>query len=230
MIQAMQTVSDWLPQLLKGVPVTLSLWIISITIGFFLGLGLAWARIYGGRISYWLSTVYVEVFRGTPMLVQMFFIYLGLPNIGIVFDSFTCAVIAITLNTAAYQSEYFRGSIQSVATGQMMAARSSGMSEWQAIRYVVLPQALRRVIPQWSNEAIIELKFTSIAYTIGVVEITARAAEIGYKSLQFFEVFLLAGAIYLVLTSAVASSLDWVERKLHVPGVTVLARRSAAFR
>lgn len=226
MTEFAQFALTWLPELLKGVPITLALWIISITIGFFIGLGLAWARVYGGRFWYWVSTVYVEVFRGTPMLVQMFFIYLGLPQFGIVFDGFTCAVIAITLNTAAYQAEYFRGSIQSVAQGQMVAARAGGMSQWQAIRHVVLPQALRRVIPQWSNEAIIELKFTSIAYTIGVVEITALAAEVGYKTLHFFEIFLLAGLIYLVLTSLVASGLDWVERKVHVPGVTVL-RQSA---
>lgn len=214
---------DWFPELLAGIPITLSLWLISLTLGFFLGLMIAWARVYGGRIAYALATSYVELFRGTPMLVQMFFIYLGLPHMGIVFNAFTSAVIAITLNTAAYQAEYFRGSILSVSQGQMMAARACGMSQWQAVRHVVLPQALRRVIPQWSNEAIIELKFTSIAYTIGVVEITAIANEIGYKTLHFFEIFLLAGLIYLVMTSLVASGLDWVERKFHVPGVSVLS-------
>jgi polar amino acid transport system permease protein len=154
------------------------------------------------------------------MLVQMFFIYLGLPEIGIVFDSFTCAIIAIALNSAAYQAEYFRGSMQSIPHGQMVAARACGMSQWQAVLHIVLPQALRRVVPQWSNEAILELKFTSIAYTIGVVEITARASKIGYETLQFFDIFILAAIIYLVLTSFVASLLDWVERRLHIPGVT----------
>src|SRR3546814_579717 len=197
----------WLPELLKGVPITLVLWAVSITLAFFLGLALAWARIYGSRFWYSVSTVYVEVFRGTPMLIQMFFIYLGLPEIGIVFDSFTCAIIAIALNSAAYQAEYFRGSMQSIPHGQMVAARACGMSQWQAILNIVLPQALRRVVPQWSNEAILELKFTSIAYTIGVVEITALASKIGYETLQFFYVFLLAAVIYLVLTSCVASFL-----------------------
>ncbi|KXS37785.1 amino acid ABC transporter permease [Modicisalibacter tunisiensis] len=211
---------EQLPELLKGVPITLSLWIIAIVLGFFIGLALAWARVYGNRFWYALSTAYVELFRGTPMLVQMFFIYLGLPQIGIVFDAFTSAVIAITLNSAAYQAEYFRGSVLSVPRGQMVAARACGMSQWQAIRYIVLPQALRRVLPQWSNEAIIELKFTSIAYTIGVVEITARASDIGSRTLEFFQIFLLAGFIYLALTSSVASFLNWVERRYYVPGVT----------
>lgn len=213
----------WLPELLKGVPITLLLWIVSLTLAFFLGLALAWARIYGNRFWYAVSTGYVEIFRGTPMLVQMFFIYLGLPEIGIVFDSLTCAIIAIALNSAAYQAEYFRGSMQSIPHGQMTAARACGMSQWQAILHVVLPQALRRVVPQWSNEAIIELKFTSIAYTIGVVEITALASKIGYETLQFFYVFLLAAVIYLVLTSCVASFLDWLERRLHIPGVSNMA-------
>ncbi|GEN25149.1 glutamine ABC transporter permease [Halomonas cupida] len=211
---------EWLPALLKGVPLTLALWVIAITLGCLLGLILCWARVYGNRLCYWISTVYIELFRGTPMLVQMFFIYLGLPHVGIVFDAFTAAVIAITLNSAAYQAEYFRGSVLSVPRGQMVAARACGMSKWQAIRHIMLPQALRRVIPQWSNEAIIELKFTSIAYTIGVVEITAIAQDIGSRTLDFFQVFLWAGLIYLVLTSTVASLLSWVERRTHVPGVT----------
>lgn len=210
----------WFPELLKGVPITLSLWIIAIVLGFFLGLGLTWARVYGNRFWYAFSTAYIELFRGTPMLVQMFFIYLGLPQVGIVFDAFTSAVIAITLNSAAYQAEYFRGSVLSIPQGQLVAARACGMSQWQAIRYIVLPQALRRVLPQWSNEAIIELKFTSIAYTIGVTEITARASDIGSRTLEFFQVFLLAGVIYLVLTSSVASLLSWLEKKYYVPGVT----------
>lgn len=220
MIEFLQFSAEQLPELLKGVPITLSLWIIAIVLGFFLGLALAWARVYGNRFWYGLSTAYIELFRGTPMLVQMFFIYLGLPQLGIVFDAFTSAVIAITLNSAAYQAEYFRGSVLSVPQGQLIAARACGMSQWQAIRHIVLPQALRRVLPQWSNEAIIELKFTSIAYTIGVVEITARASDIGSRTLEFFQIFLLAGVIYLVLTSSVASFLNWVERRYYVPGVT----------
>lgn len=211
---------EWLPKLIEGVPVALSLWIIAITLGFFLGLMLCWARVYGNRFFYWISTCYVELFRGTPMLVQMFFIYLGLPHVGIVFDAFTAAVIAITLNSAAYQAEYFRGSVLSVPKEQLVAARACGMTQWQAIRHILLPQALRRVIPQWSNEAIIELKFTSIAYTIGVVEITSIASDIGSRTLNYFHVFLWAGLIYLVLTSVVASILGWVERKTYVPGVT----------
>jgi len=209
-----------LPFLLAGVWITLALWALAMTIGFGFGLVLAWARIYGGRITYALSTTYVEVFRGTPMLVQMFVIYLGLPEVGIVFDAFTAAVIAIGLNTAAYQAEYFRGSIQSIPAGQMTAARAMGMSRLQSLRYIILPQALRRVIPQWSNEAILELKFTSIAYTIGVMELTARAEKIGFQTFRFLDIFIVVALIYLVLTGTVAQLLDFVEKRTRVPGLS----------
>lgn len=220
MIEFIRFGVEWLPDLIRGVPVALSLWIIAIILGFFLGLIICWARVYGNRLFYWISTSYVELFRGTPILVQMFFIYLGLPHVGIVFDAFTAAVISITLNSAAYQAEYFRGSVLSVPKEQIVAARSCGMSQWQAILHIMLPQALRRVIPQWSNEAIIELKFTSIAYTIGVVEITAIASDIGSKTLNYFYIFLWAAIVYLVLTSSVAIILGWLEKKTYVPGVT----------
>lgn len=213
---------EHLPFILEGLPVTLGLWIIAITFGFFFGLALAWCRIYGNKPLYYLATTYIEIFRGTPMLVQMFFIYLGLPEVGIVLDPFPCAVIAIGLNTSAYQAEYFRAALLSVPQGQMQAARAMGMGRTQALVNIILPQALRRVLPQWSNEAILELKFTSIAFAIGVTEITARAEQVGYRTFEFFDVFLLVALIYLVLTGVVAEFLQWVERRLHVPGVTTV--------
>jgi polar amino acid transport system permease protein len=210
---------EHLPYVLQGVPTTLGLWVSAMTIGAILGLVLAWARIYGNRPIYLIATIYVEIFRGTPMLVQMLFIYLGLPEIGIVFDPLTAAIIAIGLNTAAYQAEYLRGAVRSVPTGQMTAARALGMGRFQGFANIILPQALRRVIPQWSNEAILELKYTSIAYAIGVTEITARAEKIGYETFQFFEVFLLIAAIYVVMTSVVAQLLLLLEKKVSVPGL-----------
>lgn len=210
---------EHLPYILEGLPITIGLWVLAMSIGAVLGLVLAWARLYGNRLVYGAATVYVEIFRGTPMLVQMFFIYLGLPEIGIVFGPFTAAVIAIGLNTAAYQAEYFRGAIRSIPTGQMAAAQAMGMSSLQGLRWIVLPQALRRVIPQWSNEAILELKYTSIAYAIGVSEITARAEKIGYETFNFFEIFLLLAIIYVILTGTVAQVLYYIEKRVAVPGL-----------
>ena len=213
--------AEHLPFILEGVPITLALWAIALGFGFFFGLVLAWCRTYGGRAVHGAATVYIEIFRGTPMLVQMLFIYLGLPEIGIVFDPFMAAAVAIGLNTSAYQAEYFRAAIRSIPSGQMTAARAMGMSEFGGLLHIVLPQALRRVIPQWSNEAILELKFTSIAFAIGVSEITARGETIGFQSFRFFEVFLLVALIYLVLTATVAQILQYVEHRVHVPGLTL---------
>lgn len=208
-----------LPAILAVLPVTLLMWALAMLIGAGLGLVLATARLYGGKVSYGLATTYVEIFRGTPMLVQMFFIYLGLPEVGIVLDPLPAAVIAIGLNSAAYQAEYFRGAVRSIPQGQMAAARAIGMTRMGALRNVLLPQALRRVIPQWSNEAILELKYTSIAYAIGVSEMTAVAEQIGYKSFKFFEAFLLVGIVYVILTGILAQVLHIVEQRTSIPGV-----------
>lgn len=210
----------WMPFLLEGVGVTVGLWAVAMVLGFCLALLLVWARVYASKPLYLLATLYIEIFRGTPMLVQLFFIYLGLPEIGIVLDPFTAAAVAIGLNSAAYQAEYFRGAIQSLPSGQMVAARAMGMSRFQALRDIILPQAGRRVIPQWSNEAIVELKYTSIAYAIGLTELTSRAEQVGYQTFQFLEAFTLVAVIYLVLTGIVAQTLDLVEKRTRIPGLT----------
>lgn len=208
-----------LPTILAALPITLSLWVLAMVLGAAFGLALAAGRLYGNRPVYYAATTYVEIFRGTPMLVQMFFIYLGLPEIGIVLDPFTAAVTAIGLNSAAYQAEYFRGAVRSIPRGQMAAARAMGMTGFEAVRHIILPQAMRRVIPQWSNEAIVELKYTSIAYAIGVTEITARAEQIGYTTFQFFEVFLLLAIVYIILTGIVAQVLHVLEQRTSIPGL-----------
>lgn len=211
---------EWFPYLLKGVWTTMSLWVLAMVLGFVLALVLVWGRMYAPTPVYWAATAYVEIFRGTPMLVQLLFIYLGLPDLGIVLDPFSAAVIAIGFNSAAYQAEYFRGAIQSLPSGQMVAARSMGLSRFQALRFIVFPQAGRRVVPQWSNEAIVELKYTSIAYAIGLTELTARAEKVGYETFQFLEAFTLVALIYLVLTGVVAQVLDFVEKRTRIPGLT----------
>lgn len=202
-----------LPELLHGTEFTLVIWVISVSFGFFFGLLLAVMRVYGNRLWYALSTGYIELIRGTPMLVQMFIVYLGLPEVGIVFSPVTAAVVAIGLNTAAYQAEYFRGGIRSIRSGQMTAARAIGMSRRQGILYIILPQALRIALPQWSNEVILELKYTSIAFAISVPELMGQAKVIGADTFRYFQIFLVAAAIYLVLVSIVTRVLSMVEKR-----------------
>lgn len=207
-----------LPLLLKGTGVTLQIWGWCMVGGTILGLLLALGRVYGNRAIYAFSTGYIELFRGTPMLVQMLFIYFGLPEIGVMLTPVIAASVALGMNTAAYQAEYFRGAIQSTKAGQMTAARSLGMSKAQAICYIILPQALRIVIPQWSNESILLLKYSSIAFAIGVPELMARAQMIGYSTFRFFDAFLIAAFIYLVLTTVLAQLLDMLAEKVRIPG------------
>jgi len=129
---------EYILRLLDGLRVTLLLLLFGVALGFVLGILLAIARVYGGKIFSSLAFIYTELFRGTPLLVQLFIIYYGLPSLGIDLSRFESTVLALGLNSAAYQSEYFRGAIESIPRGQMLAARSIGMSKIKAIRYVML--------------------------------------------------------------------------------------------
>lgn len=206
----------YLPTLVEGMIVTLEMWAWCLLGGTILGLLLALGRVYGNKPIYILSTAYIELFRGTPMLVQLLFVYFGLPEIGILLMPVVAASVALGMNTAAYQAEYFRGAIQSIEAGQVAAARSLGMTQTQAICNIVLPQALRKVIPQWSNEPILLLKYSSIAFVIGVPELMARAQMIGYSTYRFFDAFLLAAIIYLILTTILAQCLHMLEKRVSV--------------
>lgn len=202
-----------LPALIEGTKYTLLIWIVGVSGGFVFGWLLALGRTYGNRILRPLATCYIEVFRGTPMLAQMFIIYLGLPHVGIVLTPLSAAIWAVGLNTSAYQAEYFRGGIGAVRSGQMTAARSVGLTRLQAIMHVVLPQAMRIALPQWTNEVILELKYTSIAFTIGVAELMGQAKLIGSTTFTYFQIFLLAAIIYVILVTIVTLVFDVLERR-----------------
>ncbi len=159
-----------LPPLLEGTLVTLQLIVLSIPLGFILGILIAVGRVYGNKIISFFCTIYVLFFRGTPLLVQLFILYYGLPSVGIFFSPFVAAVLGFILCSSAYHSEYIRGAIQSIKSGQMMAAEALGMSRNQAILYVILPQALRRAIPGCSNEIIYLVKYSSLAFMVTCVE------------------------------------------------------------
>ncbi len=210
---------DIAPRLLQGTATTFQLTILAIGLGLVGGILLALGRVYGNKPIYWVSTAYVQFVRGTPVLVQLFLIYYGLPVFEIRLDSLTAAIIGLGLNSAAYQAEYFRGAIQSISRGQMLAARSIGMTNLQAIRYVILPQALRLVIPPWSNELIYTLKYSSVAFIIGAPELMATGQIIASRNFRYFEVFLIVAFIYLVCVLVISKLLDIAEQKLKIPGL-----------
>ena len=207
------------PKLLAGSLTSLELTALAISIGFILGIPLSLGRVYGNKIIYTVTTIYIEAFRGTPILTQLFILYFGLPSIGIMFSPFTAAVIGLGLNSAAYQAEYFRGAIQAVKDGQMVAARSIGMSKIKAIRYIILPQMFRLVIPSWSNELILLLKASSIAYLIQVSELVSVGRQIASRNFRTFEVFLVIAFIYFVIVEILNRILHSVEKKIKIPGL-----------
>ncbi|MFB6290109.1 MAG: amino acid ABC transporter permease [Candidatus Bipolaricaulia bacterium] len=207
------------PRLLDGTVVTLELTAICISSGFVIGLALSLGRVYGNKLVYGLTTTFVELVRGTPLLVQLFIIYYGLPDVGIVLNPLLAAGIALGINTSAYQAEYFRGAIQSISAGQMTAARSIGMGKVGAIKSIILPQALRLAIPSWSNELIYMLKYTSLAFTVGAPELMAKAKIIAARNFRYLEVFIIVAFIYIIIVTGFTKVLDIVEERVKIPGL-----------
>lgn len=174
MIRFINVFVNAFPFLMDGLVFTVELALSSIAIGFLIGIVVGISRSYGKKWSYMVSTAFVEVIRGTPLLVQLFIFYFALPQIGIRLSPIIASIISFSINSGAYQAEYIRGAIQSVDTGQMKAALSIGMTKWQAITRVVMPQALIKVIPSWTNEFVYLIKYTSVAYLVGVPELMAQ--------------------------------------------------------
>jgi polar amino acid transport system permease protein len=208
-----------LTPLLEGTVVTLKLIFVSIPIGFILGILIAVGRVYGNRLVSSFCAIYTLFFRGTPLLVQLFILYYGLPSIGIFFSPFVAAVIGFILCSGAYQSEYIRGAIQSIKSGQMMAAEALGMTRSKAILYIILPQALRRAIPGCSNEIIYLIKYSSLAFMVTCVELTGAGKIIASRYFEYTLVFAVVGAIYLLIVSIVTKVLNSLEKKLEIPGL-----------
>lgn len=215
--------SSWV-YMVEGIWVTLFLTLISVVIGFFLGVLLAVAKTYGNKLFYYISYVFIEIIRGTPLLVQLFILYYSLPVIGIRLSPLLASIVAFSLNSAAYQAEYLRGAIQSISSGQMQASLSIGMKKWQAIRLIILPQALRRFIPSWTNEFIYLLKYSSLSYIVGAPEIMAQAKFVASRNFEFFQVYLFAAIIYFVLVTIFGEIFRFIEKKMKIPGTLTYAR------
>lgn len=213
-----------IPKLAEGLLITFRVSFICLGIGLLIGFPAALARVYGPKWLRILVTGYIEILRGTPVLVQLFLVYYGLPQFGLTLTAFYSAYIALGLNSSAYQSEYFRGAIQAISGGQMMAARSIGLSRIQAIRYVIIPQAFRFAIPAWSNEVVAMIKITSIVYLIAVPEMLYVAKELMAKYFNPFQTYITVGVIYLLVIGAMSIILNWMEKRLTIPGLDLAKR------
>lgn len=212
-----------LPQLLSGAVLSLQLVALALLLGLLLALPVAMARLSRFAPISALAGGYVFVFRATPLLVQIFLIYYGLGQFEAVRTSilwpflrepFWCAILALTLNSAAYTAEIIRGGIRSVPFGQIEAARALGMSGPLLYRRVILPLAWRQALPAYGNEMIQMVQASSLASTITLLELTGVARAIAARTFQPVEAFVIAGAIYLLLNFALTRAVHWAERRV----------------
>ena len=213
----MNLVVNSFPLLLIGAGVTIQITVLSTAIGFVIGLVVGVARISHLRPLRLFAEVYVEFFRGTPLLVQIFLFYFALPVItGQRIDPFIAAISACGINSGAYVAEIFRAGIQSVDEGQMEAGRSLGMTWLQTMRYIIVPQAFKRVIPPLGNEFIAMLKDSSLVSVIGFEELTRRGQLIIAKTYGSFEIWMSVAVIYLVMTLTISRFVAYLERRCRV--------------
>ncbi|WP_232698426.1 amino acid ABC transporter permease [Brevibacillus daliensis] len=208
-------VDSFLPLLVTGITYTIPLTFISFAIGLFLAFGTAYARLSSNKILYGISSFYVWVIRGTPLLVQLFIIFYGLPNMGITIGPLPAAVIGFSLSVGAYNSEVIRAAIQSVPKGQWEAAYSIGMTRRQARRRIILPQAIRVAIPPLGNSFISLVKDTSLAATITVTEMFQKAQQITAFTYEPLVLYCEVAVIYLMFSTVLSTLRSRVETRLE---------------
>ncbi len=189
-----------------------------LPLGLIVGIPLALGQVYGRRGVVIFCSIYEQIFRSIPALVLLFLFFFGLSLVGVNISALFSAILALGLRSSAYQSQIFRGAILSIKEGQMVAARSIGMSKFQAIRHVILPQALRLSIPAWSNEYSVVVKDTSLAYAVGVIELVREGRYIIVRTFEPMLIYITIALIYLVLTYAGNKLLGYLEEKSRIPG------------
>lgn len=216
---APEIIVESIPQLLKGAELTIYLTVGGLFFGFILGALFGLMKLSPSWAIRKVAGFYIETIRGTPMLVQAMFLYFGLPMaFGFRLPAMGAGVIIIAVNSGAYIAEIVRGAVQSINTGQMEAGRSIGLNAMQTMRYVIWPQAFRRMLPPLGNQFIISLKDTSLLMIIGVGELLRTGDEIVAVNFRAFEVYLAVGLIYLCMTMSIAKVLKILEKRMTIEG------------
>ncbi|HEY9881680.1 MAG TPA: amino acid ABC transporter permease [Leptolyngbyaceae cyanobacterium] len=211
-------VPDFFPSLLRGAIITLQLTVCAGFLGLVGGTLLGIARLSSFSPLRWFARIYIDFFRGTPLLTQLFMIYFGIPALAkglgftFTFDRWSAAVLALSLNAAAYLAEIVRAGIQSIEMGQREAAESLGLTPIETLRYIIFPQAFRRMIPPLGNEFITLLKDTSLVSVIGFEELFRRGQLIVATSYRTFAVFFAVALVYLVLNTLLSQFFSFLER------------------
>lgn len=224
-VAGFQKAFDYWKLFLQGVVCTVSLSALTVILGFILAMILAVCRLGRSRVLKLLSTIYVELFRATPMVVQIFLIFYvvfdgikvlpGFKLFGFIrFDRFFPGVVALALNSGAYLSEIIRSGIQSIDGGQTEAARSLGLSQWKTMRFVVLPQAIKNILPAIANEFVTIIKESAICYTIGVQDIMSAVNAVKGATYKMGEALIIATALYFCLTYPTSKVIAHFERKM----------------
>lgn len=209
-----ELIEQSLPYLIQGALITIEITLMAVGIGFFIGLFAGIARICRIKVLRIIATIYADCIRGTPLLVQIFLIYFALPMlIHTQINPFVAAVTACAINSGAYVSEIFRAGIQAIDQGQFEAGRSLGLSWWQTMYYIILPQAFHNILPPLGNEFITMLKDSSLVSVIGFEELTRRGQLIIAQTYASFEIWMTVAALYLIMTLAIAKFVSFMEHK-----------------
>jgi len=210
------------PRLLNATKLTIELTLLSLFFGIFVGAFFALLRTSKNRVFYYISYYYSYIFRGTPLLVQIFIIYFGLAQIEFIRESFlwiflkepySCAILAFTLNTGAYTSEIFRSAFETINKGILEASKSLGINKVQTFLKIKLPIAIKQSLPAYGNEMVLMLKGTSLASTVTLLDLTGVAKHIISTTFRPVEVFILAGSIYLIMTFVIHNFIKFLEKK-----------------
>lgn len=212
-------VTSTLKLLLTGALVTLEITLVAVTCGVLIGLFVGIAELSNYKILKYPAKVYVDIIRGTPLLVQIFIIYFALPALlGVRIEPYIAAVVACSINSGAYVAEIFRAGIQSIDKGQFEAGRSLGLTWSQTMRKIVIPQAFRRTIPQLGNEFIAMLKDSSLVSVIGFEELTRKGQLIIAATYRSFEIWTAVAIIYLTMTLTISRLVAYLEKKYNSKG------------
>lgn len=212
--------NEYFPVFLEGAQWTLIISAITVVLGVLLGTLLCFMKrskisIFKIRILNVISSIYIEIVRGTPLLLQIYIVYFGLPSFGIQLGVLSSCIIAIALNSAAYVSEIIRAGIDAVDKGQLEAARSLGMTESMAMRLIILPQAIKNILPAIGNEFVSIIKESSMASTIGVAELMFSAKIVTGATYKGFEPLIVIAVFYFIMTFTLGRAMSYVERRLN---------------
>jgi polar amino acid transport system permease protein len=210
--------TELIPALNRGLVMSIKLILPAGLFGLVLGIVIGTLRTFGPPAIRKAANGYAAVFRGTPLMIQLFILYFGLPNLGIYLDAYSAAVTGFILCSSAYHSEYIRGGLLSIKKGQILAAESMGFSTFKTMCYIIVPQAIRKALPGCSNEIIYLIKYSSLAYIITCIELTGEGKIIASRTFRYTEVFLFLGFYYLVLVTMASFMLQKLEQKYKIPG------------